>query len=497
MVSTKNVHYKRHRGTTSTPSVLCVSTMADLRNKPKPKPKENPHIDGILKSIAPLFYISRIMGIIPLSLFAFRKNEVKKSVTGTIWCFVAIAVNTAQYHIALNNSFNWNLGSDTNTLTAVIGIFIVYMEPLMMTVGILCNIFYQNAAMSCLNRLATVDEKLLAITGKSPSGDKVHRLSIILISASVICEVGLVLFNFVQFQISDDILLQSYWWACSGTPIFTDSIARLWYLVFIYLVKLRIEVINGYCSDLQETFKEKKDKYNQINAKIQNQTPPVLGLGYLGQEILDPKQRHHRKVHFITPNKIHVMPQKQSTDHSNPGIFMTEKDFTWNNEQTFSVDDKMDKKLIEIVRLQDELCEIAKLINKFNSFQILLTMAYGFMSVTAQLYFLYCGLVGQVIPILFRSAESLTISVLYIIYTSTKCVSIIYISWKTKVESQKTGLYLHKIANVLDENHFYHVVNHLSLKLLNNQLTLTACGFFELDMTTIYAVSRSDLGTTK
>lgn len=486
MVSTTD---KRHGRTTSTPSVLCAFNMADQRNNVKPQ--TSPYISGILKSLAPLFYFSVFLGIVPLSLFAFRKNEVKKSVVGTIWSFVAIACNCAQYHIALNNSFNWNLGSDTNTLTAVIGIFIVYMEPLMMTVGILCNIFYQNSALSCLNRLAAVDEKLMAITGKPTPDDKVKRLAIVLISATIICEVGLVMFNFLQFQISDDILLQTYWWCCSGTPIFTDSIARIWYLVMIYLVKLRIELINGYCSDLQETFKEKKDKYKLINSKIQTQTPTV-SIGYLGQEIIDPKQRHHKKVHFITPNKIHVMPQKPSIGNS-AGIFMTEKDFTWNNEQTFTVDDKMDKKLIEIVRLQDELCEIAKLINKVNSLQILLTMAYGFMSVTAQLYFLYCGLVGQVIPILFRSAESLTISIIYIIYTSTKCVSIIYISWKTKVESQKTGIYLHKIANVLDENHFYHVVNHLSLKLLNNQLTLTACGFFELDMTTIYAVSRSNL----
>jgi gustatory receptor len=66
---------------------------------------------------------------------------------------------------------------------------------------------------------------------------------------------------------------------------------------------------------------------------------------------------------------------------------------------------------------------------------------------------------------------------------------VIYISWKTKIESQKTGVQLHKIANVVDENHFYNVCNHLSLKLLNHHLNFTACGFFDLEMTTIYAIS--------
>jgi gustatory receptor len=66
---------------------------------------------------------------------------------------------------------------------------------------------------------------------------------------------------------------------------------------------------------------------------------------------------------------------------------------------------------------------------------------------------------------------------------------VIYISWKTKIDSQKTGIQLHKIANVVDENHFYNVCNHLSLKLLNHHLNFTACGFFDLEMTTIYAIS--------
>jgi gustatory receptor len=66
---------------------------------------------------------------------------------------------------------------------------------------------------------------------------------------------------------------------------------------------------------------------------------------------------------------------------------------------------------------------------------------------------------------------------------------VVYISWKTKIDSQKTGIQLHKISNVVDENHFYNVCNHLSLKLLNHHLNFTACGFFGLEMSTIYAIT--------
>lgn len=93
----------------------------------------------------------------------------------------------------------------------------------------------------------------------------------------------------------------------------------------------------------------------------------------------------------------------------------------------------------------------------------------------------------QYIPELFYTASNYG-AIVTIIYSAYKCIIIIYISWKTKIDSQKTSVQLHKIANVVDENHFYIVCNHLSLKLLNHHLNFSACGFFDLDMETIYAI---------
>lgn len=60
------------------------------------------------------------------------------------------------------------------------------------------------------------------------------------------------------------------------------------------------------------------------------------------------------------------------------------------------IGDKLDSKLINLCRIHDELCEIAKKINRMFSFQMLITMAYSFMFITAQCYFMYCALLGQV-----------------------------------------------------------------------------------------------------
>lgn len=118
----------------------------------------------------------------------------------------------------------------------------------------------------------------------------------------------------------------------------------------------------------------------------------------------------------------------------------------------------MTKKLTKICQLHDEICDIAKSINQMFSFQMLILMAYGFMSLTAKFYFVYCGLSRQNIPILFRSAESLPVSIVFIVYTSAKCVYVIYVSWQTKLVAQKTGVKIHKVANVVDEDQCYQIV---------------------------------------
>lgn len=70
------------------------------------------------------------------------------------------------------------------------------------------------------------------------------------------------------------------------------------------------------------------------------------------------------------------------------------------NDKTFSIGDKMDRKLTTLCTIHDEICELGATINKMFSFQMLILMAYGFMAITAQFYFLYCGLMGQVITFL-------------------------------------------------------------------------------------------------
>uniref|UniRef100_A0A1B0GI15 Gustatory receptor n=1 Tax=Lutzomyia longipalpis TaxID=7200 RepID=A0A1B0GI15_LUTLO len=374
-------------------------------------------------------------------------------------------------------------GSQNNTLTIVIGVFIIYMEPALMVADIISMMVNQRDLVQCMERLQTVDEKLRKENIPLNYGRVRFAVNIIVVVA-LACEIILISFNYFLFEMTFEAVVASMSWFLTALPLMTNSVARVWYIALVCMVRQQFLAINEYFMRTQEVFLEIKHKYAEKEDRSVAKSPRGVEIvGYLDREILA-KGR-------ITPEKPPPFPQHPVKVHPAPQpatIRDTLMAFSM-NEKNFSVGDKMDKKLILICRLHDEVCEIGKLVNKMFGFQMLITMAYGFMSITAQFYFLYCGLVGQKIPILFRNAESLWISCIFIALTACKCISVIYVSWKTKTDAQKSGVHLHKIANVVDENHFYHIVNHLSLKLLNHHLNFTACGFFDLDMTTVYAIT--------
>lgn len=72
----------------------------------------------------------------------------------------------------------------------------------------------------------------------------------------------------------------------------------------------------------------------------------------------------------------------------------------------------------------------------------------------------YCIIIyfTQDIPSLFLSAKNAFITAIFLIYTAGKCVYLIFLSWKTSMESKRTGIFLHKCGVVADNNELYEVV---------------------------------------
>ena len=353
------------------------------------------------------------------------------------------------------------------------------MEPLLYFTDSLASIFNQKKMVNCIERLEIVDEKLSS-ESIIVENKLIKRVSIIVLVILLIIEGFIVVSNFILHN--ENFTLNSLLWTMTAIPSSIDSLYKIWFLVFVLSVRVRLLAMNNYLKNTVELFRENKEKYIH-SRKPENEE---VFLGYLADEIFCTQYQKRNNWKNLKNSQTINKDVLTVKEFGVPKIAVNENLFF--ADKNFSVGEKMDKKLILICRMHDEICEIAKVINEMFSFHMLLTMAYSFLKITAELYFLYCSTMGQSIPFLFKSAENFILTVIFISHTAIKTIVVIFMCWKTKTECQKTGVYLHKIANVVDENHFYNVVNHLSLKLLNQQFNFTACGFFDLDMTTLYAV---------
>lgn len=405
----------------------------------------------------------------------------------------------SHWNVSPNQKFNKNhvtyfkfVCSSPGTLTNAIGIFIIYMEPLMMVIDMLAAIINQKRMINCVDRLDKLDLKL---SGENITVDngRLWRYVLSLLVLVLAFESVLTTYNFVIF--TDILTLQSLMWFITAIPTAINSISRIWFLVLVQSVRHRFYVMNNHMDELAGLLEEHNERWEDELEIEKNDIP----MNFLEKEIFT--IRNHRKGNVVQPM---VPPLKPYGNH--PGKIISVKPYEKRMieekvlakkralfdflafDKYMKIDEKLDKKMILICRTHDELCEIGKSINYMFSFQMLVSMAHGFMAITAQFYFLYCALSRQEVPILFRSATVVQISIILILYIAMKCCICIYVCWKTKTESQRTGVFMHHLANMVDETHFYQIVNHLSLKLLNHQLNFSACGFFDLDMTTLYAV---------
>lgn len=407
--------------------------MAEKKNSASGSKKNK---SPILESLSFLFYISKVLGIIPYSISNYvTKKQFKVSQLGNVFCVLSCIHYTTHYHLLTASTL---LSEDSNisigTLTTVLGIFIIYMEPLMMVIDVLAALINQKSFITIFDRLREIDDKL----GKENvllNYRVITKYSITFLAIGLLGEVTLRLFNLITFQ-TDLISWSSLWWFMSCIPLFANSVAKTWFLVLILLVQQRLQAINDYLNDTKKIFVEKKTRpINRPRSHLKKDNLFIENIGYLEKEIFVTRNMKIKgdnswnwvgnsvmtnkvnDINIFTPRPkgiLNVVPYDPNrkgeiflnlidcletclhfTAEANRKSIMM--DSLQANDHDFLIGDKMDKKLINLCRAHDEICEIAKQVNRMFSFQMLITMAYGFMSITAQFYFLYCGLMEQVL----------------------------------------------------------------------------------------------------
>lgn len=275
-------------------------------------------------SLSYLFYVSKIFGLIPYSMSDYiTKRQFKLSQFGNILCILSSIHYIIQFHV-LTSSSMFAEKETIGALTMVIGVFIIYLEPFMMTIDVLASMINQTSLLSIFDRLRDIDEKLDK-ENISLKYKVLRKYSIILMCIAFVGEVTLGIFNLFVFQ-TDFISLYSLWWLISTIPLLINSVARIWFLVLILLVQQRLRAINEYINTTKKLFFQKKIRHlNAIGSTNQHKDDLFLeNIGYLEREIFSTRKMQIKDnnwnwatnrvndINHNTTNKsrgiIHVLP---------------------------------------------------------------------------------------------------------------------------------------------------------------------------------------------
>lgn len=240
----------------------------------------------ILESLSFLFLISKVFGISPYGFSDyFAKKQFKLSQLGNIFCVLSCVQYIVQYHILTSmTTLTKDPESSIGALTTVIGIFIIYLEPLMMAIDVLASLINQKSLIAVFERLREVDDKLGRENILLNYG-AIKRYSIIFVTIAFVGEVTLGFFNFFVFQ--DDLLSWgAIWQFVSCVPLFTNCIAKTWFLILILLVQQRLRAINDYLNDTKKVFFERKHRHvNAVGSDMKRDNLFIENVGLLEREI--------------------------------------------------------------------------------------------------------------------------------------------------------------------------------------------------------------------
>lgn len=282
------------------------------------------------------------------------------------------------------------------TLTTIIGIFILYMEPIMLALDMIATLINQRHLIRCIQRLESIDSKL-STENITINYNSLQRLSICLIIIIFCRMLLMILFGYFVFELN----VFQLW--CMYVPIFVSILSKVWFVLIVSNIRKKFEAINSHLDEMGDSLKATKENglpsqishFNNDDELCLEDVASDYVTDFLRKEIVSkPKSR------FMQISTKSTKPKDSSL-----GGKLIDVNLSRNPRGTFPlstntgpsiIGDKYDKRLINLCFVHDEICEVASIANYMFSFQMLMLMAYGFLGITAQLYFVYCSLAGQV-----------------------------------------------------------------------------------------------------
>lgn len=287
------------------------------------------------------------------------------------------------------------------------------MEPIMMTLDMLATLINQRHLVRCIQRLEQIDEKL-AKENVQIDYRSLKRLSLILIIVTLCRKFLMVSFGYFVFELNLFQLWSMY------VPICVSVLSKIYFVLIVCNIRKKFDAINSYLDELANslnTLNENNSHNKNINEEVigvdnnnaenkpnlrSNQAQSSFTPGYLQKEIVvKPKPKFFQimtrpPLNLVKPFETREFVGIPRSGQINDSIRFPIYEFPLPRNGPIVVGDRFDKRLTNLCFLHDEICEIVGIANYMFSFQMLMLMAYGFLGITAQLYFVYCSLANQV-----------------------------------------------------------------------------------------------------
>uniref|UniRef100_A0A1I8PGU4 Gustatory receptor n=1 Tax=Stomoxys calcitrans TaxID=35570 RepID=A0A1I8PGU4_STOCA len=431
----------------------------------------------LLEEFSLLFYIGKIWGINAQDFQEFRNHKhLEKSLGGNCLVIVITVCVFICFNLMVWVFHDPEYSVEKDIFTVALALILTYFSLAVYLTDRYTHLRTQDQLMEIFDTLHDLDDDLMELGIEVDNSPIRYRILLQIVFASI-CESLVFLFTFA-FLVSHDSWTSGLW-IFTAVPTYCNALDKIWYNTIVLAIKKRFEIINA--------------EFDNMALEMQHQASKKI----ISMPVFSVEKESNRKIH---PRKMKVQPS-MIPSYNQKGIlndsrnkpkkeFLGPKsniDLNMPSSGTGPIFNEMlENRFEKICQLHNELCVMGVELNGIWSVPILALMAYGFLMVTAQLYFFYCATVNQIIPSLFRPANSLVITIIFLLYVSVKCFSILMLSWLTNLESKKSGVCIHRCATAADNGRIYEMVNHLSLKLFNHAVDFNASGYFSLDMDTLF-----------
>lgn len=178
----------------------------------------------------------------------------------------------------------------------------------MMAIDVLACLINQKSLIEIFDRLSEVDDKFLK-ENISLNYRIIKKYSIILLVVAAVGEFSLGCINVYVFS-EEFFSWSSLYWLISCLPLFNNSIAKIWFLILILLVRQRLRAINNHLNDLKNIFLEKKRRQVTVDPSSSKKDNLFMeSIGFLEKEIFSSRKIRSDKAwkwdgDSITANQV-------------------------------------------------------------------------------------------------------------------------------------------------------------------------------------------------